>query len=172
MAQARNQSNRLFFDVVYQPWSFCLYSSYVIFFLIRSLVDPTKAYSQLSSAVLCFIYVYFTVFWDRRSLQIRHAVSFFQHGFAHAFKCSDGFGHLHISLRDISKMARFSRRWGRGWRVLCGGLNLEYNKRGCDEGDGYVFFFHQWRLIPKWPTKSKLFHFIIWGSQWGGGVYG
>ena len=27
---------------------------------------------------------------------------FFQHGFVHAFKCSDGFVHLHFSLRDIN----------------------------------------------------------------------
>ena len=48
------------------------------------------------------------VFWDRRSLQIRYAV-FFQHGFVHAFKCSDGFffaRHQHDTLSSLPPETR------------------------------------------------------------------
>ena len=65
--------------LVYQP---CSFACILVFFLADKVSSRSyvRKLTSLSLAFLCLFYVYFTVFWDRRSLQIRYVV-FFQHGF-------------------------------------------------------------------------------------------
>ena len=80
MSRKRNQFISIsVYILVYQP---CSFACILVIFLTDKVSSRSyvRKLTALSLAFLCLFYVYFTVFWDRRSLQIRYAV-FFQHGF-------------------------------------------------------------------------------------------